>query len=88
MKRLLTFAVLSVVILCGVSSCGDSTMGNIATYNGKVLNEYTDEPFADVDVKVTPYANGSKSVMVAVCMMDFLLREISGIRRSYVLHTR
>lgn len=57
MKRILFFAVLATVVLLGFDSCEDTTTSGIATYVGKVINEYTDEPFADVDVKVT---NGDK----------------------------
>ena len=57
MKRILFFAVLAIVVLLGFNSCEDTTTSGIATYVGKVINEYTDEPFADVDVKVT---NGDK----------------------------
>ena len=57
MKRLLIVALLATVVMCGFNSCEDSAMTGTATYNGKVVNEYTNEPFADVDVKVT---NGDK----------------------------
>ena len=57
MKKNLTFAVLAVIALFSLNSCEDTTTSGIATYVGKVINEYTDEPFADVDVKIT---NGDK----------------------------
>lgn len=57
MKRFLTLAVLAAVVLCGFNSCDESAMSGVATYTGKVINEYTDEPLKDVDVKVT---NGDK----------------------------
>lgn len=57
MKRFIIFAAFAAIVLCGFNSCEESPMSGIATYTGKVINEYTDEPFADVDVKVT---NGDK----------------------------
>lgn len=57
MKRFFAAAFLVAIVLCGFSSCGESVNQYLAVYNGKVVNEYTDEPFADVDVKVT---NGDK----------------------------
>ena len=58
MKKFSLFALVATIVLCGFSSCEDSaSMGGVATYTGKVINEYTDEPLADIDVKVT---NGDK----------------------------
>ena len=58
MKKFSLFALVAAIVLCGFSSCEDSaSMGGVATYTGKVINEYTDEPLADIDVKVT---NGDK----------------------------
>ncbi|MBQ6764382.1 MAG: DUF1566 domain-containing protein [Paludibacteraceae bacterium] len=58
MKKFSLFALVATIVLCGFSSCEESaSMGGVATYTGKVINEYTDEPLADIDVKVT---NGDK----------------------------
>lgn len=57
MKKYTVFAFVAAIVLCGFNSCEESAMSGIATYIGKVINESTDEPFADVDVKVT---NGDK----------------------------
>lgn len=57
MKKISFIAFVAAIVLCGFSSCDESSVNSTATYVGKVLNEYTDEPFADVDVKVT---NGDK----------------------------
>ncbi len=57
MTRFFAAAFLAAIVLCGFSSCGESATQYLAIYNGKVVNVYTDEPFADVDVKVT---NGDK----------------------------
>ena len=56
MKQFYFIAFLATIVLCLLNSCDDETTG-IATYTGKVINEYTDEPLADEDVKVT---NGDK----------------------------
>lgn len=56
MKRFYFIAFLATIVLCLLNSCDDETTGK-ATYTGKVINEYTDAPLADVDVKVT---NGDK----------------------------
>ena len=56
MKRYFIFAALAAIVLCGFNSCEKNDNG-VATYTGKVINEYTDEPLADVNVKVT---NGDK----------------------------
>lgn len=56
MKRFNFIVFLVAIVLCLLNSCDDETTGT-ATYTGKVINEYTDAPLADVDVKVT---NGDK----------------------------
>lgn len=57
MKKIISFVFVAAIVLCGFNSCEDPTSGGIATYTGKVINEYTDEPMIDIDVKVT---NGDK----------------------------
>ena len=67
MKRFLYLAVLTVIVLFEFNSCEDTTSVGIATYIGKVINEYTDEPLADIDVKVT---NGDKIHSMTKTMDD------------------
>lgn len=56
MNRFYFISFFAAIVLCLLNSCDDETTGT-ATYTGKVINEYTDAPLADVDVKVT---NGDK----------------------------
>lgn len=56
MKRFLICASLVAIVLCGFNSCDESASGT-ATYYGKIINEYTDEPLEGASIKVT---NGDK----------------------------
>lgn len=53
MKRFSLFAFVAAIVLCGFSSCEDSSSSGVATYYGTVIDETTDLPFEGVDVKVT-----------------------------------
>lgn len=57
MKKLFSVALLSAIVLCGFTSCEDSSMNGVATYYGEVIDENTEEPLPGVDVKAT---NGEK----------------------------
>lgn len=53
MKKFSLFAFVAAIVLCGFSSCEDSSSSGVATYYGTVIDETTDLPFEGVDVKVT-----------------------------------
>ena len=53
MKKFSIIAFVAAIVLCGFSSCEDSSSSGVATYYGTVIDETTDLPFEGVDVKVT-----------------------------------